>query len=350
MTDDVDVQPVDDRVDGEPVVDERGAEGPYFDELSLGDVFDIAPPVTLTDGAAAVHQAIVGERLRLALDQHLSERVTGDPRPFAPPSLVWDVAIGQSTPVTHHVKANLFYRGLAFHRAAALGDTLSTHTEVVGLKQNAPRPDRAPTGLVALRITTIDQDARTVLDFWRCAMLPRRDAAARTGHADDLGRIGADRQDPPSVADGWRLDAFRAGLPEALRRPVKPGTRWRVVGGDVVSSAPELARSTLNVARTHSDDEAGTRLVYGGHTIGLALTQALRALPELVTVLAWHGCDHTGPVHEGDTLTSTVLVEDVRPGPAGGRLAHLRSVVAARRGPGGPVADVLDWRYVALLP
>ena len=43
-------------------------------------------------------------------------------------------------------------------------------------------------------------------------------------------------------------------------------------------------------------------------------------------------------------------VEQVEPGPAGGRLAHLRSVVAARSGPGAAPRDVLDWRYVALLP
>lgn len=328
---------------------ERLAEGPYFDDLSRGDVFDTAPPATLTEGAAAVHGAIVGERLRLALDADLSRQVTGGSRPLAPPALVWDVAIGQSTPVTHHVKANLFYRGLAFHRAPALGDTLRTSTEVVGLRQNSPRPDRAPTGLVALRITTVDQHDRTVLDFWRCAMLPLRDAQARTGHADDLGVVGAEVEDPGAVAANWRLDAFRDGLPPSLRRELEPGTTWRVVGGDVVSSAPELARLTLNVARTHSDDEAGTRLVYGGHTIGLALTQALRALPELVTVVAWHGCDHTGPVREGDTLSSTVAVEDVQAGPAGGRLVHLRSRVTGRSGPDGPPRDVLDWRYVALV-
>ncbi len=46
------------------------------------------------------------------------------------------------------------------------------------------------------------------------------------------------------------------------------------------------------------------RLVYGGHTIGLALAQATRLLPNLVTVLGWQSCDHTGPVHEGDTLYS----------------------------------------------
>ena len=326
------------------------AEGPYFDDLARGDVFDTAPPMTLTDGAAAVHAAVVGERLRLVLDAGLGRRVTGALHPPAPPALVWDVAIGQSTPVTHHVKANLFYRGLAFRRVPAVGDVLRTRTEVVGLRQNSPRPDRAPTGLVALRITTVDQADRTVLDFWRCAMLPLRDAGAVTGHADDLGAVGGDVDDPGAVAQGWDLDAYRDALPAGLRREVVAGTTWRVVGGDVVSSAPELARLTLNLARTHSDDEAGERLVYGGHTIGLALTQALRALPELVTVVAWHGCDHTGPVREGDTLTSTVLVEHVQPGPAGGRLAHLRSRVAARSGPGGAARHVLDWRYVALLP
>ena len=41
--------------------------------------------------------------------------------------------------------------------------------------------------------------------------------------------------------------------------------------GDVVSSAPELARLTLNIAATHHDSRVGgRRLVYGGHTIGLA--------------------------------------------------------------------------------
>lgn len=83
-------------------------EGPYFDDLRRGDVFDTAPAMTLTGSAVAVHQSIVGDRLRLPLDAELSRRVTGQDAPLAPPSLVWDVAISQSTPVTHHVKANLF--------------------------------------------------------------------------------------------------------------------------------------------------------------------------------------------------------------------------------------------------
>lgn len=83
---------------------------------------------------------------------------------------------------------------------------------------------------------------------------------------------------------------------------------------DVVTSAPELARLTLNIAATHHDSRVGgRRLVYGGHTIGLALAQAGRLLPNLVTVLGWESCDHTGPVHEGDTLYSELHIESAEP-------------------------------------
>ena len=123
------------------------------------------------------------------LDRDLCAVVAGVPS-LVPPAVVWDVAIGQSTVVTHHVKANLFYRGLAFRRTPEVGETLRTSTEVVALRQNRPREGRRPTGLAALRITTVDQAGRPVLDFWRCAMLPLRDPERRTGHQDDLDAVG----------------------------------------------------------------------------------------------------------------------------------------------------------------
>ncbi|MFI1112498.1 MaoC family dehydratase, partial [Streptomyces physcomitrii] len=308
------------------------AEGPYFDELSVGQVFGGAPGVTLTSGLASAHQAVVGGRLALPLDRALCQEVTGLPS-MAPPALVWDVAIGQSTVVTHHVKANLFYRGLVFHRAPSLGDTLRTTTRIVGLRQNKPRQGREPTGLAVLRITTVDQAERRVLDFWRCAMLPLRDAAARTGHADEVSDIGS----PPegtalaSVVDGWRPARLADRVTGPRFEDIRVGQSWRIGGGDVVSSAPELARLTLNIAMVHHDARAagGRRLVYGGHTIGLALAQATRAVPGILTVTGWHGCDHLAPVHEGDTLRSTVTVEGADPLPGGGGLLHLRSRVTA---------------------
>jgi acyl dehydratase len=324
---------------------------PFFEDLFVGRLERSAPSVTLTEGMAAVHQAILGDRLRLALDHRLAREVLGLRAALAHPALVWDVAIGQSTLLTGRVIANLFYRGLVLQRVPVIGDTLSTSTEVVGLRRTTPRPDRPARGLAALRVRTIDQDARPVLDFWRCAMLPTRDPDGHGERADSFEEIpselpaGALR----AAISTWRLDAV-PGAPRERVAQLRAGARWSLDGGDVVSSAPELARLTLNVAAAHHDRHAqpgGRRLVYGGHTIGLAAAQATRALPEIVTIVGWHSCDHFAPVHEGDTLRSELELERLEELPRGGALAHLRSRVAAVSD-GEPV-DVLDWRFVAVL-
>lgn len=328
--------------------------GPYFDDLSVGQVFDWAPSMTLSSGLAGAHQAIVGDRLRLPLDADLCAAVTGLPAPLAHPGLVCDVAIGQSTLVTQRVKANLFYRGLVFHRFPVIGDSLYTRTEVVGLRANLPKPGRAPTGMAALRMITIDQADQLVLDFYRCGMLPAspdwRPAPDGSGVPhDDLSTIGSDVPGP--VADPvahWDADTFRTRVPGPHFDPALAGAVLHSTA-DVVSSAPELARLTLNIAATHHDSRAGgRRLVYGGHTIGLALAQASRLLPNLVTILGWESCDHTGPVHEGDTLYSEVHIESTEPTDHGGVLGLRSLVYAAGDAAGEPDRPVLDWRFRAL--
>lgn len=317
--------------------------GPYFDELDVGQVFDSAPGCTLTEGRAAQHQAIVGDRWRLALDDHLARQVAG--APVASPALVWNVAIGQSTLVTQRVRANLFYRRLALLRQPLISDTLRTTTTVVGLRENTRREGRPATGLAALHMQTVDQEGRKVLDFYRCAMLPLSPGAGPTGRADDLDAIGTELPpaDPATLVPRWDRSAFVAAAPGVVPAA---GEVLALATGDVVSSAPELARLTLNVAAVHHDRFAGggQRLVYGGHTIAVAASQLTRALPDVATILAWDSCDHTGPVHEGDTLTTRITVERVVP-VAGWHVLDLRAEVTA-----DGERPVLDWRFSALAP
>lgn len=328
----------------ETALREITVRGPAFEDLSPGQVFDTCPPVTLTGGLAAAHQAIVGERSWLALSRPLAAAVLGT-GPVAPAALVWNVSIGQSTLATQQVLANLYYRGLVLRRQPLLGDTLETATRVTGLRQNKARPGRPATGLAALRITTRDQHGAVVLDYERCAMIPLRDPSLATGWQDDLTagtrKIGDDELLP--LTQGWTLTRPALPLPE-------PGTLLRVDGRDVVSSGPELARLTLNIAAVHHDAVAagGRRLVYGGHTIALALAQATRAIPNLLTVLAWQSCDHTAPVHEGDLLSSAIEVERVSALPQGGAIAHLRSRVTAADPGTSAESQVLDWRFAAV--
>lgn len=324
------------------------AGGPFFEDLEVGQVVKNAPAQTLTEGSAALHTAIVGDRLRLPLDTELSRSVTG--AVIAHPALVWDVVLGQSTVLTGRVIANLFYRGFMFRRFPSIGDTLYTSTEVVALRQNRPRPGRAATGLAVLSIRSQDQQGDPVLDVSRCAMLPLRNPEGQTSHNADLDQIPSELDQKALVAAfaRWRLDRFRQAIPGPHFAEMVPGTIWEIAGGDVVSSAPELARLQLNLAMVHHDSSAagGRRLVYGGHTIGLAASQAARAVPNLVTIVAWHSCDHLAPVREGDTLRSSVELERTEPLDNGG-LLHLRSRVRAERESG--TEEVLDWRFVGVM-
>jgi acyl dehydratase len=332
-------------------------DGPWFEDLSVEDEFADAPGMTLTDGHAAAHQAILGDRLRLPLDARLCQAVVGGVGRLVHPALAWDVSIGQSTVVTGRVIANLFYRDLVFLRQVMIGDTLHTSTRVEALRQTSPRPGAGSRGLVLLRIVTRDQEDRVVLDFRRCAMLPLRDPHAQTGHADmvEVPASGTSALTLARSVEGWQLAPLRVATPGFEH--LQPGASWRFSAGDLVSSAPELARLTLNIAAVHHDrfrdgGERG-RLVYGGHTIGIAANRAARALPTLATICGWHSCDHLAPVFEGDTLYTEIELEQLDRLPSGGALAHLRARVrsqdAGAKPPGAERRDVLDWKFAALL-
>jgi acyl dehydratase len=229
--------------------------------------------------------------------------------------------IGQSTQPSGRVLGNLFYRGMAL-APVALGMTLRTRTEVVAIE---PTRDGAR-AKVTLRATTTDASGRLIASYLRCPLLPARGPVTPAGAVPDA---------PLELAvPDWDLDAHPHG------EPLVAGDRLDVESHETVTLAPELARATLNLAMTHTDAQAGPhgrRLVYGGHAIGIALAHACRALPGLVTVLAWRSCDHLGPVFEEDRLASSVEVLAVD-----GPVVDLRVVLSNDR------ADVLDWRPAVL--
>ncbi len=327
--------------------------GPYFEDLKKGEVFD-APALTLTWGHAAIHQAICGDRMLLPLDAALSRQVTGSSDALIHPNLVCDVAIGQSTVPTQRVLGNLFYRGLVLLRQVFRGDTLRTRTEIVALKQNRPRSDGTASGLAVLRILTENQRGEPVLDFYRCPMIPLRDPDVETGHGDGFDQV-SEELDPERVRAAvpeWDYAALRARIGETATE-LEPGTVHAIEGRETVTSSPELARLTLNLAMTHRDAGAGAhgrRLVYGGQTISIAAAHAARAVPALATIVAWRSCEHSAPVFENDILSTEIaIVATQRLSSPGTTLAELRAIVHADRGAGEQPEQVLDWTFLGVL-
>jgi acyl dehydratase len=325
---------------------------PYFEDLKVGQVFDSAPAITVTEGHAALHAAQFGDRLRLPLDAPLCEATTGRPG-LVHPNLVCNVAIGQTTEPTQRVKGNLFYRGLVLEIPVFIGDTLRTTTEIVAVRQNRPKEGRPATGMAVLQVHVENQDGATVMHFWRCPMLPCRDPEARTGACDSFDAIPqelAPEKLAAAIPADWDLDHFRRAVPGPHFGDLSVGSHYVVEARDTVTGAPELARMTLNLARAHTDANAsayGRRLVYGGHTISMAGAQISRALPNLVTLLAWRSCDHTAPVFEGDRLWTEFQVEDKVPASRGGGRVDLHAWVHAERT--DETVQVLDWRVVGLM-
>ena len=331
-------------------------QAPYFEDFYVGQDFSDVPSVTITEGLTAWHQALFGDRSRLTLDHPLCRQVTGNPSVLVNPALVCNLAIGQSTIPSQRVLGNLFYRGLQLLRPVFIGDTLTTKTKVIALRQNTIKPDRAASGMVALEIKVTNQLDETVLHFWRCPMIPCRDTNADTGHHDDFSIMPESITDAQLLAHvpAWDFAAYRARFPETGAELTFD--EIRVEAADTITLAPELVRATLNLAMTHTDANRsvyGKRLVYGGHTIAMAAKHLTLAFPHMMTMLAWFRCDHVGPVFEGDILSTAVTCVDLIEHHEA-RIAKLEVSVQANRGPDAPKhledSQVLNWSLAALLP
>ena len=321
--------------------------GPYFDDLKVGQRLQPCPAVTIGAGEAAVYQAVCGDPMATSLDRLLGEAVTGRSGRLVNPGLVMHVSIGQSTVATRRVIANLFYRGVALQRPVWEGETLHTEVTIRGLADLSRRSDRPARGLALLGIrTTCVDDGKMVVDYERCAMLLVRDPALLTEQADDLGQAFAGDVDLDAWEDrippGWDPSPLAGMADQDWAISDRRTDRLR----DTVTGALLLVRLTQNQAPPHRDPAAGLsgqRLVYGGHTIGLAQASLARMMPGTATVVGWQSCDHLAPVYEEDVLAFHHTLLDERP-VGGGRLRAVRVEVDADRA--GKPTPVLDWRTI----
>ena len=310
--------------------------GPFYEDFVVGATLPALPSVTLTDADNAVYRAITGDQHALAADAKLYRWVSGGTGKLANPGVVMHYSIGQTTMATRQAIANLYYRSVRVLRPVELGETLSTITTVLGLKDSAPKGDQHR-GKVWLGITT-SGDGGPVVEYERCALVRAR-GTAQPGHDDDI----PGPSDPTPLTDlagdvpGWDLSDLSASDWAAGDGRVDPLR-------DHVDLAAPLARLTFNQAAVHRDASTtanGQRLVYGGHVQGLAQASLTRMLPGLVTIQAWDGCDHVGPAYEGDLLEFRHQLVEVAPA-GSGRLMRFETT-GSKVADDGATTDILRW-------
>ncbi|MCQ3807208.1 MAG: hypothetical protein OXB92_12370 [Acidimicrobiaceae bacterium] len=328
-------------------------DGPFYDQLAVGQELPRQPSATIDEGTAALYQSLVGERLAMVLDTDVSRAVNASDRRLVSPSLVMQLSIGQSTTVSRRALANLFYRNVRLVRPVMIGDSIETRVTVAGLADASHRPGRARRGKVLVDVVTFANGIEAVA-YQRCPMLPQLDDEAVPGHNDDLGTTpDLDLGAYVELVPEWDFAALGPPADWAVGETVSDPTR------DVIDGATSLARLTHNLAMVHRDAELSPypqRLVYGGHVVGLAQASLSRVLPGMATVVGWHHCDHTGPTFEGDQLSFRHTLLDVAPASGGRALAVQVEGIAYRPDADGLPSTgshgiiVLDWILIAAAP
>lgn len=313
---------------------------PFAEDLLVGSSIRPAPDITVDEGMAAQYLAITGDQLRMALSDPLSYQVTGKTRRMANPALVISLSIGQSTVATGRVIANLSYHNLILTRPVHLGESLRTTVTPLAASWTKTGRDRAK---VLLGMSLATAEGEPLASYQRLALLPVRDPG-RMVVTDELApkSVLALHEQLRTIPSDW--------VSPRITHVLRPGDRVDDPLPDTVSSARELVRLTQNQAAVHRDARAGTagrRLVYGGHTVGLAQASLSRMLPDLLTVAGWRSCSHTGPVFENDLLTFALTVDAVE---AQGdfRLVDATVYAVAHRGGQDPV-PVLQWSPILVL-
>lgn len=348
--------------------------GNFFEDFSVGQVFHHAVPRTITDGDVALYIALTGDRRPLHCSVEFAKAL-GFPSAPAHDLLVFHIVFGRAVPdVSLNSPANLGYADVRFDRPAFAGDTLRAETEVIG-KRETSRPD---VGIVWVHTTGFNQRDETVLQFYRWAMVNKREPGTATGDNDapELPpQVAVEHLTVPPELDLSRFDPVATGG-SAFWEDYEPGERILHPQGMTVEDAEHQMATRLyqNNARVHfnehmqKDSRLGTRIIYGGHIISLCHAISYDGLENAVRVLAFNAGAHANPTVAGDTLYAwTDVLDRIDLGRDDAGALRLRLVGVKNLDPGKEPIDlkvtdsetgreqyhknvVLDLDYTVLMP
>ena len=342
--------------------------GRFFEDYRLGETIRHATPRTVTSGDVAIYTALYGSRFAVQSSDAFA-RAIGYPKSPLDDLLTFHVVFGKTVPdISLNALANLGYAEGGFRRPVYPGETLSTVSEVIGLKESSNRQ----TGVVYVRSTGSDAQGETVLSYCRWVLVRKRDHEAKIAeeHVPTFAKV----VDPVDLAgalpplDAAAYDCDLAGSPHRFSDYVA-GEKIDHVDGMTVEEAEHQIATRLyqNTAKVHFDAHAvkdtrfGRRLIYGGHVISLARALSFNGLANAFALAGINAGRHVAPLFAGDTVYawSQVLESAELPGRTDVGALRLRTIATKnqpcgnhpdRQGEGYDPAVILDLDYWAFMP
>ena len=346
----------------------KTAAGRFFENFRIGDTIRHATPRTLRDGDASLYSALYGARFAPQSADTFAQAI-GYARSPIDDLLAFHVVFGKSVPdVSLNAVANLGYADCRFLKAVYPGDTLSSTSEVIGLKENSNKQS----GVVYVRSRGVDQHGDTVIDYVRWVMVRKRDHHApapdavvpKLPEAVALADLGSAC---PAI-DRAAFDTALSGSPHRFE-DYAAGERIDHVDGITVEEAEHMIATRLyqNTAKVHFNQHSegqgrfGRRLIYGGHVISLARALSFNGLANAFHIAAINGGRHVAPLFAGDTVFAWSEILETAPLPGRNDVGALRVRTVAtknrpcadfplREGDGYEPNVILDLDYWALAP
>jgi 2-methylfumaryl-CoA hydratase len=342
--------------------------GNFFEDFRMGQEIRHATPRTVTDGDVALYTGLFGTRFAFNSSTEFA-RAVGMPRAPLDDFLAFHFVFGKTVPdISLNAIANLGYAQGRFLTPVYPGDTLSTTSTVIGLRQNKD----GKSGVVYVRSIGVNQLRETVLEYCRWVMVRKNDERApapepvvpNLAEAVDAAELAV-----PANLNVREYDTTLAGSAH-LWDDYAEGEKIDHIDGMTIEEAEHMIATRLyqNTAKVHFDEmmqqqsRFGRRLIYGGHIISLARALSFNGLANAFKVLAINGGRHVAPTFAGHTVYawSEVLAKLELPGRRDLGALRLRTVATKDK----PCADlphkaadgnydpavVLDFDYTVLMP
>ena len=334
--------------------------GRFFEDYAVGQVIHHAVPRTLSGGEVALYHALYPARHALNSSAEFA-RNCGLPTAPVDDLITFHTVFGKTVPdISLNAVANLGYAEGRFLAPVFAGDTLTSRSEVIGVKQNS----NGKSGVVWVRTTGTNQHGRDVLSYVRWVMVRRRtEGAAPEATLPALSTtVAPEDLILPAGLDFTNYDFVQAG--ETHRwGDYSVGEVIDHVDGVTIEEAEHMMATRLwqNTAKVHFDAtfrEDGKRLIYGGHVISMARALSFNGLANAQMIVGLNGGAHANPCFAGDTVRAwTEVLDKAETGAPGVGLLRLRLVATkgaagALRGEDGKYLPevLLDLDYWAAVP
>ena len=310
--------------------------GNYFEDFVVGQVFEHATPRTITSGDVALYMGLYGPRFAV---QSSDEFARGAGYPCSPVDdlLVFHTVFGKTVPdISLNAIANLGYAECRFRAPVYPSDTLTSASEVIGVRENSNRAS----GVVYVRTRGRNQHGETVLEYVRWVMVRKRDNTAPPP-APVVPKL-AERVDPATLGEalpkvGMRgYDLKLAGSPHRWG-DYAVGEKIDHADGVTLEEAEHQIATRLyqNTAKVHFNQHEQVqgqfkrRLVYGGVVISLARALSFNGLANAFHIAAINGGRHVAPCFAGDTIYAWSEILETAEIPARSDIGSLRTRLVA---------------------